>query len=81
MFYFFFILGDGCNVGRKIKHVMITCTVLDNIPNIHKADSHNTVILYPGGENYEILQQVIKLLISELHSLVVNELEDSSGIK
>jgi len=60
---------------------MITCTVLDNIPNIHKADSHNTVILYPGGENYEILQQVIKLLISELHSLAVNGLEDSSGIK
>ncbi|RIB20680.1 hypothetical protein C2G38_2303217 [Gigaspora rosea] len=40
--------GDGRNVGRKIKHVMITCTVLDDIPNINKADSYNTVILYPG---------------------------------
>ncbi|CAG8825734.1 29601_t:CDS:2, partial [Gigaspora margarita] len=71
---------DGCNIGRKIKHVMITCTVLDDIPNIHKADSHNTIILYPGAENYEMLQQVIKLLISELHSLMVNGLEDSSNI-
>ncbi|CAG8838282.1 14475_t:CDS:2, partial [Gigaspora margarita] len=66
---------DGCNVSRKIKHVMITCTMLDDIPNIHKADSHNTVILYPGAENYEMLQQVMKLLISELHSLMVNRIE------
>ncbi|CAG8726503.1 1959_t:CDS:2 [Cetraspora pellucida] len=73
--------GDGRNVGKKIKHVMMTCTILDDISNIHKADSHNTVILYPGGENYEMLQQVMKSLISELHSLMVNGLEDSSGIK
>ncbi|CAG8833778.1 23911_t:CDS:2, partial [Gigaspora margarita] len=32
-------------------------------------------------KNYKMLQQVMKLLISELHSLVVNGLEDSSRTK
>ncbi|CAG8760946.1 24299_t:CDS:2, partial [Cetraspora pellucida] len=58
------ISGDGCNVGRKIKHVMITCTILDDISNIHKADLHYTIILYLGGENYEMLQKKIKLYFS-----------------
>ncbi|GES83840.1 hypothetical protein GLOIN_2v1778530 [Rhizophagus clarus] len=30
------IYSDGNNVGRKIKHVMITCTILNDIINIHK---------------------------------------------
>ncbi|CAG8579075.1 8930_t:CDS:2 [Cetraspora pellucida] len=51
------ISGDGRNVGRKIKHVMITCTILDDISNIHKADSHHTIILYLEGENYKMLQK------------------------
>ena len=73
------ISGDGRNVGRKVKHVMITCTILDDILNIHKADFHYTTILYPGIEDYKILQKVMEPMISELHNLVVNGLIDSNG--
>ena len=48
---------------------MITCTILDDILNIHKADFHYTTILYPGVENYGILQKVIEPMVSELHNL------------
>ncbi|CAG8836681.1 15498_t:CDS:2, partial [Gigaspora margarita] len=63
------ISGDGRNVSRKIKHVMVMFTILDNILNIHKAEFHYTIILYPGNENYEILQKVMEPMINELHSL------------
>nr|CAG8521639.1 7262_t:CDS:2 [Entrophospora candida] len=68
------ISGDGRNVGRKVKHVMVTCAVLDDISNIYKADFHYTIILYPGVENYEILQKVMEQMINELHNLVTNGL-------
>lgn len=74
------ISGDGRNVGRKVKHVMITCTILNDIVNIHKSDFHYTIVLYPGVENYEILHQVMEPMISELHNLVINGLTDSSGV-
>jgi hypothetical protein len=60
---------------------MIICTILDDISNIHKADFHYTIILYPGVESYEILQKVMEPMINELHSLVTNGLENSNGIK
>src|SRR5438067_4967987 len=69
------------NVGRKVKHVMITCTILDDMANIHRADFHYTTILYPGVENYEILQKVMEPMIRELHNLAMNGLKDSNGIK
>uniref|UniRef100_U9T615 Uncharacterized protein n=1 Tax=Rhizophagus irregularis (strain DAOM 181602 / DAOM 197198 / MUCL 43194) TaxID=747089 RepID=U9T615_RHIID len=75
------ISGDGRNVGRKVKHVMVTCTILDDILNIHKADFHYTTILYPGVENYETLQNVMEPMISELHNLVINGLIDPNGTK
>ncbi|RIB17717.1 hypothetical protein C2G38_2186582 [Gigaspora rosea] len=74
------ISGDGCNVGRKIKHVMVTCTLLDDILNINKAEFHYTIILYPSNENYEILQNVMEPMINKLHNLVTNGL-DSSGTR
>ncbi|RIB29089.1 hypothetical protein C2G38_2156340 [Gigaspora rosea] len=75
------ILGDGRNVSRTIKHVMITFVILDDILNIHKADFYYTLILYPGVENYEILKKVIDSLIVELNNLMTNRLVDSNGIK
>nr|CAG8564224.1 9403_t:CDS:2 [Entrophospora candida] len=75
------ILNPDHNVGRKVKHVMVTCAVLDDISNIYKADFHYTTILYPGVENYEILQKVMEPMINELHNLVTNGLIDSNGIK
>ena len=60
---------------------MITCTILDDMANIHRADFHYTTILYPGVENYEILQKVMEPMIRELHNLAMNGLKDSNGIK
>ncbi|CAG8723262.1 35782_t:CDS:2, partial [Gigaspora margarita] len=74
------ISGDGRNVGRKIKHVIVTCYILDDILNIHKAEFHYTIILYSGNENYEILKKVMEPMINELHNLVTNGL-DSSGTR
>ena len=58
---------------------MITCAILDDISNIQKADYHYTIILYPGIENYEILQRVMAPMISELNDLVLNGLRDLTG--
>ena len=73
------ISGDGRNVGRKVKHVIITCTILDDIVNLYKADHHYTVILYPGTENYELLQRMIMPLSNELNDLVLNGLSDQNS--
>jgi hypothetical protein len=73
------ISGDGRNVGRKVKHVMITCTILDDTLNLQKADYHFTIILYPGNENYEILQKVMEPMINELNDLTTYGLKDSTG--
>jgi hypothetical protein len=75
------ISGDGRNVGRKMKHVMITCAILDDISNIYKADFHYTTILYPGVENYKILRKAMEPMINELHNLVTNGLIDTNGMK
>src|SRR5438128_6586072 len=42
------ISGDGRNVGRKVKHVMFTFAILNDLVNIYKPDNHYTVILYLG---------------------------------
>jgi len=73
------ISGDGRNVGRKVKHVIITCTILDDIANLYKANYHYTIILYPGTENYELLQRMIAPMASELNDLVLNGLKDLNG--
>jgi hypothetical protein len=73
------ISGDGRNVGRKVKHVIVTCAILDDIVNLYKADHHYTVILYPGNENYELLQRMITPLSNELNDLVLNGLSDQDG--
>ncbi|CAG8740750.1 24469_t:CDS:2 [Gigaspora margarita] len=41
------ILGDGRNVERQVKHVMITCSVLNDINNLKKHERHYTIVLYP----------------------------------
>lgn len=68
------ISGDGRNVGRKIKHVMITMAILDDEQNINKPDYHYTIVLYPGIENYEILEVMMAPFIQELDELKNNGL-------
>ena len=42
------ISGDGRNVGRKVKQVMVTCSILNDIDNIYRPENYYTIILYPG---------------------------------
>ncbi|CAG8534028.1 2289_t:CDS:2 [Scutellospora calospora] len=63
------ISGDGRNVGKKVKHVMFTFTVLNDLGNIFKPDYHHTLILYPGIECYESLEIALSILISDLNSI------------
>ncbi|RHZ81507.1 hypothetical protein Glove_120g81 [Diversispora epigaea] len=44
------ISGNGRNVGRKINHVMVTFSILNDIENIFRPENHHTILLYPGIE-------------------------------
>lgn len=63
------ISGDGRNVGRKIKHVMVTIAILNDIQNIYKPDYHYTVVLFPGVEKYELFEVIMAPFIQELDDL------------
>ena len=63
------ISGDGRNVGRKVKHVMITMALLDDSINLFKSDYHYTIVLFPGTENYSTLKVATNALIQELQEL------------
>lgn len=69
------ISGDGRNVGRKIKHVMLTFMILNHEEYHHHADYHYTTVLYPGTEKYSTLKFILDPLINELRSLKENGLE------
>ncbi|RHZ71616.1 hypothetical protein Glove_256g128 [Diversispora epigaea] len=69
------ISGDGRNVGRKIKHVMITFMILNHESHHHNSDYHYTIALYPGTEKYDTLKFILNPFIEELHSLKKDELE------
>ena len=48
------ISGDGRNVGRKVKHVMIVImTLLNNLNGLQKPENYYTLVLYPGAEIYD----------------------------
>ncbi|RIB20598.1 hypothetical protein C2G38_2035120 [Gigaspora rosea] len=75
------ISGDGSNVGRKIQHVMLTCSILDDVSNLYNADNHYTIILCPGTENYDLFKKITAPLAYELDNLVKNGLEDFTGLR
>ncbi|GES95313.1 hypothetical protein GLOIN_2v1768889 [Rhizophagus clarus] len=60
------ISGDGHNVGRKVKHVMLTMALLNDIDGLQKPDNHYTLVLYPGAKTYESLKNALAPLISDL---------------
>ncbi|CAG8554719.1 41268_t:CDS:2 [Gigaspora margarita] len=60
------ISGDGRNIGRKIKQVMVTIMILNNRLHHHHPDYHYTTILYPGTEKYETLHFALSLFLDEL---------------
>ena len=63
------ISGDGRNVGRKVKHVMVTMTLLNDLNGLQKPDNNYTLVLYPGAESYESLKNALAPLISDLFIL------------
>ncbi|CAG8740271.1 1461_t:CDS:1 [Gigaspora margarita] len=69
------VSGDGRNTGSKIKHVMITFMILNDINNHHHADHHYTTVLYPGAEKYDILSFILKPFLDDLQFLKNNGLD------
>ena len=74
------VSGDGRNVGRQVKHVMVTCAIMNDINCLQKPDSHHTIVLYPGTENYIMLQIALNSLFRELQHLKETEFQDQTGI-
>ena len=64
------ISGDGRNVGHKVKHVMITVALLDDLTTLFEPNYHYTVVLFPGTENYSTLKIATNVLIQELQELI-----------
>lgn len=75
------ISGDGRNVGKKIKHVMITFAIMNNKNAIFLPDHHYSLVLYSGIEKYEYLQKALHRLIEELDDIDKNGFIDSIGQK
>ncbi|PKY32968.1 hypothetical protein RhiirB3_451535, partial [Rhizophagus irregularis] len=73
------ISGDGRNVGRKVKQVMVTCSILNDLDNIYRPENYYTIILYPGIEKYEILNVVLEPLIMELRKLKEEGFRDNQN--
>ncbi|CAB4439636.1 unnamed protein product [Rhizophagus irregularis] len=73
------ISGDGRNVERKVKQVMVTCSILDDFDNIYRPENYYTIILYPGIEKYEILNVVLEPLIIELRKLKEEGFRDNQN--
>lgn len=60
------ISGDGRNVGRKVKQVMVTIMILNDKLHHHHPDYYYTIILYPGTEKYETLHFILGPFLEEL---------------
>ncbi|CAG8435379.1 3765_t:CDS:2 [Scutellospora calospora] len=69
------ISGDGHNVGRKVKHVMVTFMILNDREHYHVPSYHHTIALYPGTEKYESLEIILNPFINDLRDLKINGLE------
>ncbi|CAG8499084.1 4529_t:CDS:2, partial [Scutellospora calospora] len=69
------ISGDGRNVGRKVKHVMITFMILNDQKHQHMPNYHYTIALYPGIERYESLEIILNPFLNDLRDLKINGLE------
>ena len=69
------ISGDGRNVGRKNKHVMVTIMILNDIDHHHESDFHYTLVLYPGVEKYKTLKFMLSTLLEDLWFLKENGLQ------
>ena len=63
------ISEDGCNVRCKVKHVMVTFTLLNDLVTIFQPNHHHTLVLYPGVKSYEALSIALNSLTQELEHI------------
>ncbi|GBC15230.2 hypothetical protein GLOIN_2v1763508 [Rhizophagus irregularis DAOM 181602=DAOM 197198] len=75
------ISDDGRNVRQKVKQVMITCSILDDIDNLYQPENHYTIVLYPGVKKYETLNNILKSLAMKLRKLKEEGFKDNQNIK
>ena len=59
---------------------MITFAIMNDKNNLKKPDSHYTIVLYPGIEQYTILQTVLGPTLRELQHLKECGFQDQTGI-
>ncbi|PKY32465.1 hypothetical protein RhiirB3_450660 [Rhizophagus irregularis] len=61
------ILDNSCNIRWKVKYIMLTMALLNNIDGLQKPDNHYTlIVLYPDAETYKSLKNALVPLISDL---------------
>ncbi|GBB87928.1 hypothetical protein RclHR1_14410004 [Rhizophagus clarus] len=72
--------GDGRNVGRKQKHVMMTLCLLNEKKEVLKSDHQYCFCLYVGCEKYENLEKIGQLFQHQLFNLKNNRIIDQDGI-
>ncbi|RIA80644.1 hypothetical protein C1645_838331 [Glomus cerebriforme] len=77
------ISGDRRNVGCKVKHIMVTMTLLNDLNGLQKPDNNYTLVtlfLYPEAESYESHKNSLTPLISDLSILKKKDLINKDEI-
>jgi hypothetical protein len=72
--------GDGRNVGRNVKHTMITLCLLNEGEKVLSPYFQYTIGLYVGSENYDTLAAVFKKACFEITDLQQNGFIDANGV-
>ncbi|GET03367.1 hypothetical protein GLOIN_2v1766279 [Rhizophagus clarus] len=71
--------GDGRNVGRKQKHVMLTMCILNEEEAVLSPAHQYSICLYLGKESYDSLSTVSAKFSYELEQLKTNRYKDSNN--
>ncbi|GES84505.1 hypothetical protein GLOIN_2v1847779 [Rhizophagus clarus] len=71
--------GDGRNVGRKQKHVMLTMCILNEEEAVLSPAHQYSICLYLGKESYNSLSTVSAKFSYELEQLKTNGYKDSNN--
>ncbi|PKY59254.1 hypothetical protein RhiirA4_514775 [Rhizophagus irregularis] len=73
------ISGDGRNVGRKQKHVMLTMCILNEGEMVLNPTHQYSICLYIGKESYDSLSTVSAIFSQELEQLKTNGYKASNN--
>ncbi|POG78942.1 hypothetical protein GLOIN_2v1766279, partial [Rhizophagus irregularis DAOM 181602=DAOM 197198] len=73
------ISGDGRNVGRKQKHVILTMCILNEGEMVLNPTHQYSICLYIGKESYDSLSTVSAIFLQELEQLKTNGYKASNN--